>query len=506
MKLFLYNTFTKEKQLFKPISSNRVSIYTCGPTVYSHPHIGNFRAFIAADLLRRYLEYLGYEVIQVVNITDVGHMTTDDQAISEGGEDKILLAAQKEKKSPYEIARFYENEFLQLSHLLNMEPAYRYPRATEHIPEMLELIKKLIDKGYAYVVNPVRGEEKEYDKPKRDVIASNIINASNGVNGNVYFEVTKFKKYGSLSGNTLENLMAGARIEVKQEKRNPLDFALWKQDTKHIMQWDSPWGKGFPGWHIECSAMSMKYLGEQIDIHTGGEDNIFPHHESEIAQSETANDRPFVNYWFHTRHLLVDNQKMSKSLGNFYTVKDILDKGYHPMVLRYALLIAHYRQPLNFTMETLDASRSAIQRLLDFKAKLKEIITQDTQQTQNQQAFDKALNDIQSRFETAMNDDLNISEAMGAIFDMIRDLNKLKLSGNMAKKALQLLEKFDGVLGVLSEDEQNLAKEIESLIQERQLARKNKDYKKADEIRDKITGMGIILEDTPQGIRWKKKI
>jgi cysteinyl-tRNA synthetase len=489
MSLVIYNTFAKGKQLFKTIEPRLVKMYTCGPTVYSHPHIGNFRSFIASDVLRRYLEYMGYEVQQVVNITDVGHMTTDDQAGGKMGEDKMMLAAEREKKSPYEIARFYEEEFLKLWDLLNLRPVYKNPRATEHIPEMIEIIKSLISKGFAYEVK-----------------------------GNVYFEVTKFKNYGKLSGNTLENLNAGARIEVNDEKKNPLDFALWKQDPNHIMQWDSPWpalrslgeggGRGFPGWHVECSAMSMKYLGETIDIHSGGEDNIFPHHESEIAQSETANDKPFVNYWFHTRHLLVGNQKMSKSLGNFYTVKDILDKGFASCVLRYALMSVHYRQPLNFTFESLDAARSAIQRLTDFKNKLVDVISKEQQvHTKEQSEFvDKILKEAQAKFEAAMNDDLNISEALGAIFEMVREINKIELDAALSGKALRLLERFDVVLGVLTDDDKGLDNEVESLIKERQLARKNKDYKKSDEIRDKLSKMGIILEDTPAGIRWKRKI
>ncbi|MBI4835502.1 MAG: cysteine--tRNA ligase [Planctomycetes bacterium] len=526
MTLHLYNTLTKSKELFKPLVPRQVTMYTCGPTVYSHPHIGNFRSFIAADILHRYLEYYGYEVKQVVNITDVGHMTTDDDLAAADGKDKIQAAAEREKKSPYEIARFYEEEFLRLSRLLNIKEASLYPRATEHIPEMIELIKKLIDKGFAY-----------------------------NVGGNVYFEVGKFPDYGRLSGNSMENLMAGARIEINPEKKSPLDFALWKQDPKHLMQWDSPWrnesgvptqsgGKGFPGWHIECSAMSMKYLGATFDIHTGGEDNIFPHHESEIAQSEAANEKPFVKYWFHTRHLLVNNQKMSKSAGNFYTVKDIMDKGFAPRVLRYALMSVHYRQPLNFTLEGLDAARKAVQRLLDFKNSLVEIVAHTTinnlgipapfhgtpyssgvpetklsgaprpsggsgidNPTQNDtNDVKKIVEATRERFNTAMNDDLNISEALGAVFDMVRDTNKLALSSGKAGMALRMLEQFDTVLGVLSEEETNLDDEVKRLIEERQLARKNKDYKKSDEIRDKLTKMGITLEDTPQGIRWKRKV
>jgi len=487
MSLSLYNSLSKRKEVFVPLEPRRVRMYTCGPTVYSHPHIGNFRAFIAADILRRYLEYLGYEVIQVVNITDVGHMTTDDQAISsESGEDKIQAAAQREKKPPTQIARFYEENFLHLVKLLNLKPAYAYPRATEHIKEMIEIIRKLLETGYAYKVN-----------------------------GNIYYEVAKFKGYGHLSGNVPENLLAGARIEVNPEKKSPLDFALWKQDPKHIMQWDSPWGKGFPGWHIECSVMSMKYLGSTLDIHSGGEDNIFPHHESEIAQSEAATGKPFVNYWFHVRHLLVDNQKMSKSQGNFYTVRDILDKGFHPLVLRYALLNTHYRQPLNFTLEGLEAARQSLQRFLDFKQYLVERISRALKGPPNAfkepypdqiEQTDSVLSKTKEWFELSLNDDLNISEALGAIFEMVRTLNRIELSPAEAGKTLRLLEQFDTVLGVLAEEQISLSEEVERLIKDREMARQSKDYQKSDQIRTQLNRMGIILEDTPQGVRWKRKL
>lgn len=477
MTLQFYNTLTKQKEEFTPQAKRRVTMYTCGPTVYSHPHIGNFRSFMAADILRRYLEYLGYEVFHVVNITDVGHMTTDDEAAqSQPGEDKIQAAAAREKKTPQEITRFYEQEFMEVSKLLNLRPAQAYPRATEHIQEMIDLIQQLLKKGYAYEVN-----------------------------GNIYYEIAKFKAYGQLSGNTLENLMAGARVEVSQEKRSPFDFALWKQDPKHLMQWDSPWGKGFPGWHIECSAMSMKYLGQTFDIHTGGEDNLFPHHESEIAQSEAATGQPFVRYWFHPRYLLVDNQKMSKSLGNFYTVHDVLKKGYAPMALRYALMNTHYRQNVNFTMESLEAARNAVQRLLDFQQRLQEISHQD-QPKDSSGKVDKILSSTQHRFEAAMSDDLNISEALAAIFDMVRAINKIGLSSQEAEQVLQFLKRFDTVLGILEPKDKVLDQDIEALIKARQEARQNKDYQKADAIRTQLKKQGIILEDTAQGVRWKRTL
>ena len=484
-------------------------MYSCGPTVYSHPHIGNFRSFIAADILRRYLEYQGYEVKQVMNITDVGHMTTDDAVGGGAGEDKIQAAARREKKTPWEIARFYEQEFLELSRLLNLKPAFVYPRATEHIPEMIDLIKKLIERNFAYEVN-----------------------------GNVYYDIVKFKNYGQLSGNTLANLMAGARIEVNLDKHNPLDFALWKQDQKHLMQWDSPWpipggqgkGKGFPGWHIECSAMSMKYLGNDIDIHTGGEDNIFPHHESEIAQSEAAHGKKFVHYWFHVRHLLVNNQKMSKSLGNFYTVRDIVARGYHPLVLRYALSNTHYRQPLNFTLESLKSASHALQRLRDFKQMLSEKKKERVESSQKkigcliEKSVLKLIDTTKQNFETALDDDLNISEALAAIFDLVREINKLDLNPGEAEATYQLINKLDSIIGVLgvsetgevSETENipenvlyvlksgDLSKEVENLIGERNQARQDRDYQRADQIRQQLKEIGVVLEDTPQGVRWKK--
>lgn len=479
MALYLYNTLTKQNEEFKPIQPGKVRIYTCGPTVYSHPHIGNFRAFIATDLLRRYLEYKGYQVYHIMNITDVGHMTTDDMLAGGEGEDKILAAARQEQKSPWEIARFYENEFKELVKLLNLKPADVYPRATEHIPEMIILIEKLFAKGYAYEIN-----------------------------GNVYYAVSKFKNYGRLSGNTLENLMSGARVEVNPEKRSPLDFALWKNDPKHIMQWDSPWGKGFPGWHIECSVMSMKYLGETFDIHTGGEDNIFPHHECEIAQSEAANEKKFVNYWFHTRHLLVHNQKMSKSLGNFHTVRDILDKGYQPRVLRYALLNTHYRQSLNFTLDGLEAARNAIQRLLDFK-RLTELKAKSDPLPYGKKLprVEQLIKETKDKFESSMDDDLNISEALGSIFEFIREINKLGLLKTEAKAVLDLIDNFDTVLGILqTEKVEEISPELKALIEQRELARQQKDYQKADTLRAQLETKGIILEDTPDGVRWKNKL
>ena len=320
--LKLYNTLTKQKEEFIPINPGKVGMYSCGPTVYSKVHIGNLRAYTTADILRRYLEYRGFEVRHIKNITDVGHLTEDDVAQGDSGDDKMEKAAKKEKKTPEEIARFYENYAKEIEKEINIEPAHYFPRATEHIPQMISIIETLIKKGIAYENN-----------------------------GNVFFDVTKFKDYGKLSGNTLEKLNIGARLNKPHpDKKNQWDFALWlKAPDNHIMKWDSPWSVGYPGWHIECSAMSMEYLGETFDIHTGGEDNIFPHHEAEIAQSESANGKKFVNYWVHNRHLLFDGEKMSKSKGTFLTLEDIRKKGFDAQDLRIAFLSSQYNSQMNFT-------------------------------------------------------------------------------------------------------------------------------------------------------------
>jgi cysteinyl-tRNA synthetase len=463
----VYNTYTRRKEEFAPVRPGEVRMYNCGPTVYNYATIGNFRAYVFADVLRRALEYFGYQVTQVVNITDVGHMTSDADA----GEDKMAKAAREQKKDPWQVAEFFMQAFFKDIAALNLRAAQHYPRATEHIAEMVRIVEQLIARGHAYVVN-----------------------------GNVYYDVSTFPGYGALSGNTLEQLNAGARIEINPEKRNPQDFALWKQDPKHIMQWDSPWGRGFPGWHIECSAMSTKYLGDQFDIHTGGEDNIFPHHECEIAQTEGATGkRPWVKYWMHTRFLLVNGQKMSKSLGNFFTLRDLTDKGLDPMSIRYVLMSTHYRQPLNFTLESVDAGREAIRRLKDFRTRLGESAA-----AQDNPALDAVLDAGRKGFEEGLADDLNTSAALAALFDMVREVNKLTLSKPDARKALALLDRFDGVMGVLGGREESLDAEIEKLIQARLDARKRRDFKAADQIRDDLKARGIILEDSAGGTRWKK--
>jgi cysteinyl-tRNA synthetase len=472
--LKLYNTLTKKKELFKPLKKGIVTMYNCGLTVYDYAHIGNLRSFAFEDILRRYLEYKGFKVKQVMNFTDVGHMFEDVDI----GEDKMEAAAKRERKDPWSIAEFYIQVFLEDSKKMNFEEPMARPKATDHIQEMIELTQKLIEKGYGYVVN-----------------------------GSVYFDVAKFKDYGKLSGNTIEKLKlgAGGRVEFNPDKRNQFDFALWINDPKHIMNWKSPWcEKGYPGWHIECSAMAMKYLGETIDIHTGGVDNLFPHHENEIAQSEATTGKKFVNYWLHNEHLLVEGGRMSKSLGNFYTLRDLITKGYDPNAVRYLLMSTHYRQQLNFTFGGLEAAKNALDRLTNFVYRLI-----DADGMGCGEKIRALMNDVQRRFEEAMDDDLNISIALAALFDFVREVHKLLddnvLSKEEAEEVYEVMMKIDKVLGVIGEikRKERLPKEAEELIRKREEARKAKDWEAADKIRKQLRSMGIIIEDTPQGVKWK---
>ncbi len=466
-QLRIYNTLTNKKEEFEPLRPGEVGIYNCGPTVYNFATIGNFRAFIFADLLRRYLEYKGYRVTQVMNITDVGHMTSD----ADEGEDKLEVAARKEQKDPWQIAEHYMNAFFDDQKSLNIKRATHHPRATEYVAEMIEMVQKLIENGHAYEANNC-----------------------------VYYDVSTFKNYGRLSGNSLEQLVAGARVEVNPDKKNPLDFALWITDPGHIMQWDSPWGCGYPGWHMECSVMAMHHLGNTVDIHTGGEDNIFPHHECEIAQSEGATGETFVRYWMHARFLLVDGQKMSKSLGNFYTLRDLMEKGYEPDAIRYQLINSHYRQPLNFTLDGIDDGKRALQRLRDFRQSL-----DDASEANDNPELNAVLDRAEKGFTEALDDDLNISPATAAVFEMVREVNKLSLSRADATRTGGLLERFDSVLGVLEmRGEEEIPAELLALIDEREAARKARDFARADAIRQELLEKGIVLEDKPQGVRWKR--
>ncbi len=468
--LRFYNTLTNKKENFKPAKGKTVTMYNCGPTVYDYAHIGNFFSYVFADVLRRYLEFRGYKVKQVMNITDVGHLTKDD---IEAGEDKIQMAAKKKKVSPYDIANFYEQAFVEDSRKLNLEEPFKRPKATEHINEMISITKKLLDKGHAYEVN-----------------------------GSVYYDITSFKNYGALSGNTVDRLREGAsgRELENKDKRNFYDFALWVNDSEHLMKWKSPWSTGYPGWHIECTAMSTKYLGQPIDIHTGGEDNIFPHHESEIAQTEGATGKQFVRFWMHTRHLKVGGEKMAKSLGNFFTPEDIYKRGFTPRQLRFYLLSNQYRQPMNFTFEGLEASNKSLQKLLTFMHDLKYYRKQ-----KGGCKVSPLLSKARKGFEEAMDDDLNISRALAAVYEFVSEGNKLitqkKLCTNGARDLLKQMQAFDKVLGVLYDEKEPIPADVKKLVEEREAARKAGNWEKSDKIRQELRDKGIELQDTEQGPR-----
>ena len=464
MSLKLYNTLTRKKEEFKEINKGHVSMYSCGPTVYNFAHIGNFRANIFADLIRRYLKYKGYNLKHVMNITDI--------------DDKTIRDSKKENLSLKQFTEKYTKYFFDDLKTLNIEKFEVYPRATDHIKEMVELIKKLLEKGYAYKANDA-----------------------------IYYNIKKFKEYGKLSHLKIDELKAGARVcQDEYDKEHVHDFALWKFWDKEDgdVFWETELGKGRPGWHIECSAMSMKYLGKTFDIHTGGVDLIFPHHENEIAQSEAATGKPFVNYWLHNEHLLVNNKKMSKSLGNFYTLRDLLKKGYSPRSIRYVLLATHYRQKLNFTFEGLKAAENSIKRIDEFMVKLKDIKTE-----KNNKEIYILIEKAKSDFEDAMDDDLNVSIALSVVFDFVKKINTFIMNENISKKdaekAIKLMHNFDFVFGILKEGKKDeISKEIEQLIENREKARKNKDYELADKIRNKLKQKGIILKDTKDGVRWEK--
>jgi len=467
--LKIYDTLAKEKRDFKPINAGKAGIYTCGPTVYDRIHIGNIRAYLLSDILRRYLEYCGFEVRQIKNITDVGHLTADDIAQGDSGEDKIEKKALAEKKTPQEIANFYEDYFHGVEKEMNILPAHFFPKATAHIAQIIKIISALVKKGTAY--------EK---------------------NGNVFFDVTKFANYGKLSGNTLENLKVGARLEEHPDKKNPWDFALWLKTPKgHLMHWDSPWGIGYPGWHIECSAMSTEYLGDSLDFHTGGEDNIFPHHEAEIAQSESYTGQKFVNYWVHVRHLLVGSEKMSKSKGNFYVLEDIKAKGYSPMEFRLAILSSHYRNQMNFTWEVMDQAKANLRKISEFVGKLKNVAAEPLQKDFGHRMSKTSA--YLEKFEKAMNDDLNTPLALATLYEMISEINKLtaenKTGAKQAREILSVWVKINKVFGIIIEDAAEIPESVRKIAEDRKLARINKDFKKSDELRDKIAAMGYTIED-----------
>ncbi len=462
----LFNTLTRQKEEFTPIESGKVGLYTCGPTVYDYAHIGNFRAFVFEDLLKRWLQHRGYSVKHVMNLTDV--------------DDKTIKNSQKAGKPLREYTDFYANAFFEDIKALNIEPATVFPRATDHVPEMVQIIKTLLQKGVAYCAD----------------------------DGSVYFAVCKFPDYGKLSHIKTAELKSGARVSQDEyAKEEAQDFALWKaycaQDGDVF--WETELGKGRPGWHIECSAMSMKYLGETFDIHCGGVDNMFPHHENEIAQSEASSGKPFVHVWMHNEHLLVEGKKMAKSLGNFYTLRDLLAKGLDPLAIRYLLLSTHYRQQFNFTFEALDAAKKAIERLATLQRRL-----QDAAGKGGSEELQQLMKNVQTCFGDAMDDDLNVSVALASLFDFVRDINNLldanALTEDEAAKVASLIEDFDKVLGVIPKPTQEtLPAEAQDLIKKREDARKAKDWKTADAARAQLKDMGIILEDTAQGVRWKRE-
>ena len=459
-----FNTLTRKKEKFIPIEEGKVRMYTCGPTVYGYAHIGNFRAFVFEDLLKRWLEYRGYKVTHVMNLTDV--------------DDKTICGSQKQQIPLEKYTAHYAKAFFEDIEALNIEPANYYPRATGHIPEMVVLVKKLIQNGYAY----------------------------KGQDGSIYYAINKFKNYGQLSHIKVADLRAGARVQSDEyTKEEAQDFALWKAWTPEDgdVFWETTLGKGRPGWHIECTAMSMKYLGETFDIHCGGIDNMFPHHENEIAQSEAATGKKFVNYWLHNEHLLVEGRKMAKKFGNFYTLRDLLGKDYNPIAIRYLLLSSHYRAQFNFTFEALDAADAAVERLRNFVWRL-----HDANGTSSGDKTANLLRSVQVSFGEAMDDDLNVSVALAALFDFVREVNVLLDAGMVSRSEAEevdaIMKRFDGVLGVVGEVAKKgvLSKEAEELIAKREAARKAKDWGTADALRAQLSELGVVVEDTVHGVRW----
>lgn len=459
----VYNTLKRKKEEFIPLDKNEVRIYVCGPTVYNFFHIGNARPFVVFDTLRRYMEYRGYNVKFVQNFTDV--------------DDKIINRAREEGITPSEVSEKYIAEYYKDAAALNVKKASIHPKVTENIQQIVDFVKGLVDKGYAYEVN-----------------------------GDVYYNTRMFDEYGKLSGQNVDDLESGARIEVGEIKRDPLDFALWKaRKSENEIAWDSPWGMGRPGWHIECSTMSKRYLGETIDIHAGGQDLVFPHHENEIAQSEALNGVPFANYWMHNGYITIDNEKMSKSKGNFFTVRDIL-KEYDGEVMRYFLLSGHYRNPINFSDSLMEQAKNSLSRMLNAKANLKHLSVNGADQiTDIEMATYNGLFVYKEKFITAMDDDLNTADAITAVFEMITSINTAVINGasrEFAMKCLALLQELCDVLGLLQDKSaEGVDPEVQALIHDRQEARKNKDFKRADEIRDQLKAMGITLKDTPQGVQ-----
>ena len=464
----VYNTLTRKKEEFVPLVPGKVSMYVCGPTVYNFIHIGNARPMIVFDTARRYMEHKGYEVNYVSNFTDV--------------DDKIIAKANEEGVSAQEISERYIAECKKDMADMNVKPASTHPLATQEIDGMIEMISDLVEKGYAYEVN-----------------------------GTVYFRTRKFKEYGKLSHKNLDDLRSGNRsllVTGEDQKEDPLDFVLWKPKKEGEPSWPSPWSDGRPGWHIECSVMAKKYLGPEIDIHAGGEDLIFPHHENEIAQSECCNGVPFARYWLHNGFLNIDNRKMSKSLGNFFTVREIGEK-YDLQVLRMFMLSAHYRSPLNFSAELMEASKNSLERIINAVSNLNHLLGNASGElTEEEAVLAKELDGFEAKFDEAMDDDFNTADAVSAIFELVRFANTSvdeKSSTAFVQAVKDRLVKLCDVLGLnVEKDEEILDEDIEKLIEERQAARKARDFKRADEIRDELQAKGILLEDTREGVKWKR--
>ena len=459
----IYNTLTRKKEEFVPIEEGTAKIYVCGPTVYNYFHIGNARPFVVFDTLRKYMQYRGYKVKFVQNFTDV--------------DDKIINRAREEHLTAKEVSEKYIEEYYKDAAALNVTKADVHPRVSEHIPEIIEFVQTLIDKGYAYEVN-----------------------------GDVYFSTRKFNGYGKLSGQNIEDLESGARIAVGEIKEDPLDFALWKaQKEEDEIAWDCPWGKGRPGWHIECSAMSKKHLGDTIDIHAGGQDLQFPHHENEIAQSECCNGVPFANYWMHNGYITIDNEKMSKSKGNFFTVRDIL-KEYDGEVMRFFLLSGHYRNPINFSDSLMEQAKAGLGRMRNAKETLKHLIANGNgEMTDAEKEALAGYDKYRQEFISAMDDDLNTADAISAIFELITVINTAVRDGasrEFAEKSLDTLMELASIVGLLQQDaDKAVDDDIQALVDERQEARKAKNFARADEIRDMLKARGITLKDTPQGVQ-----
>ncbi len=474
--LRVYNTLTRKKEEFVPINPPFVGIYVCGPTVYDQPHLGHAKSYISFDVIVRYLRALNYRVRYVQNITDVGHMLEDD------GEDRIIKKARLEKLEPVEVAQKYEIQYFKDMDSLNCLRPDISCRATGHIPEMIELVQKLIEKGYAYHVD-----------------------------GNVYFDIFKFTDYGKLSGKKIEDLIEGARVEIDPRKKNPADFALWKKAEKgHIMQWPSPWGRGFPGWHLECSVMSMKYLGESFDIHGGGLDNQFPHHECEIAQSEAATGKTFARYWLHNNMVTVDGKKMSKSLGNFITLSELF-KRYDPMVIRFFILQGHYRSPQNFSDESLDAAKKGFEKLMRTVSDIRDRFSDSV----NIVELDGRWRDYRDRFYEYMDDDFNTAGAVSVLFDISKKVNEMfaedDLDSDAVKQVFFLFKSLgEDILGLrfseyMVKEKSNLEADlIDFIVDLRQDLRKKKQWDEADKIREELSKLGIIVEDGKDGSKWRK--